>query len=423
MALFRKYLYVLLLLMLFHGTSSAQGRIAFYSHRDGNAEIYVMNFDGTDPERLTFDNGKDVCPDWSPDGKRIVFLSDRDGDNEIYVMNDQGGDLQKLTDNDGYEMHPDWSPDGKRIAFVSKRDGNDEIYVMDADGNNPVRLTQNSAQDMRPDWSPDGTKIIFNSHRDGNWEIYMMNADGTDPERLTDTSDAEIFPAWSPDGAKIAYRGSPTPQTRGHIFVMNTDGGGKEQITFHPEGEEDPVWSSDGKKIIFQSTQHNNFELYKVNAHGGNVERLTFEPAGDYWPSCARNWGRLEATPTKIPASIGAVVDFRIEAGQDKAGCWYILLAGISGMGPGIHLPGGSLMPLEWDSLTSIVAYAAQSEKGFCMSNFYAQLDAQGGSLAELDTQGPLDPLLVGLVLHFSYAVKTPPWWAASNAVAIEIVP
>ena len=80
-------------------------------------------------------------------------------------------------------------------------------------------------------------------------------------------------------------------------------------------------------------------------------------------------------------------------------------------------------MPLRWDDLTSIVAYAAQSEKSFCLFNFYAQLDALGGAFAKLDTQGPLDPLLVGLMLHFSYAVKTPPWWAASNAVAIEIVP
>jgi hypothetical protein len=122
----------------------------------------------------------------------------------------------------------------------------------------------------------------------------------------------------------------------------------------------------------------------------------------------------------EIPASTGTKVNFTFEAGQDKAGCWYLLLAGVSGMGPGIPLPGGSLMPVKWDGLTTMVSRYANSA---CFSNFLAQLDAQGGSWAQLDAQGPLDPLLVGSVLHFGYAVNTLPWWAASNAVAIEIIP
>src|SRR5690242_7598134 len=59
--------------------------IAFSSQRDGNSEIYVMNSDSTDQERLTTDPGSDDRPDWSPDGTRIVFESSRDGNAEIYV--------------------------------------------------------------------------------------------------------------------------------------------------------------------------------------------------------------------------------------------------------------------------------------------------------------------------------------------------
>src|SRR6266498_4340630 len=47
--------------------------IAFQSNRDGNNEIYLMNPDGTDQTRLTFDAGNDQRPDISPNGEQVVF--------------------------------------------------------------------------------------------------------------------------------------------------------------------------------------------------------------------------------------------------------------------------------------------------------------------------------------------------------------
>ena len=98
-------------------------------------------------------------PSWSPDGTRIVFSSDRKGDwvnYEIYVMDDDGGNLQRLTENRNNDWSPSWSPDGKRIAFSSDRKGDFEsfeIYVMDADGGNQQNLTNHPRNDGGPAWS------------------------------------------------------------------------------------------------------------------------------------------------------------------------------------------------------------------------------------------------------------------------------
>ena len=89
---------------------SDQGRIAFVSTRAGNAEIYVMNADGSDQTNLINDPAVDSAPTWSPDGAKIAFYSDRDGNGEIYVMNADGSDQTNLTNDPEDDWAPAWSP-------------------------------------------------------------------------------------------------------------------------------------------------------------------------------------------------------------------------------------------------------------------------------------------------------------------------
>ena len=147
-----------------HPSWSPDGkRIAFISDRKGdleNFDIYVMDADGRNQRRRTKNRHDDRSPSWSPDGKRIAFSARRDGHvadkfgltYEIYVMDADGGNEQRLTENGVYEGQPSWSPDGKHIVFESHRDGNVEIYVMDADGGNQRRLTNNPHGDYSPAW-------------------------------------------------------------------------------------------------------------------------------------------------------------------------------------------------------------------------------------------------------------------------------
>ena len=194
-------------------------RIAFTSYRDGNAEIYVMDADGDNQQNLTNSPDGDLWPSWSPDSTRIVFSSYRDGHfigeaeittTEIYVMDADGGNQQRLTENRKNDELPSWSPDGTRIVFSSDRKGdwvNYEIYVMDADGGNLQRLTENRDDDGGPSWSPDGKRIVFSSYRDGNSEIYVMDADGGDRQQLTNHPRSDGNPAWFVPAFAVAPAG------------------------------------------------------------------------------------------------------------------------------------------------------------------------------------------------------------------------
>ena len=102
-----------------------------------------------DEEEITEKDNEEeetVILDISPD--RIVFISDRDGDFEVYAMDFDGSNQVQLTDNDSWDNRPSWSPDGKKIAFDSDRDGDSEIYIMDPNGSNLVQLTYNDSEDI-----------------------------------------------------------------------------------------------------------------------------------------------------------------------------------------------------------------------------------------------------------------------------------
>ncbi len=267
-----------------------QAQIAFASQRDGHfrkdipeipaPEIYVMDDDGENQQRLTNNPSSDYSPSWSPDGKRIAFVSDRDGHvdangwltAEIYVMDDDGGNPQNLTNNPSDDRTPSWSPDGKRIVFSSDRDmgkgeaaHNVEIYVMDADGKNQQRLTKNLTEDKDPSWSPDGERIVFRARRPGHfigedgitYEIYVMDADGQNEQRLTENRVFDEDPSWSPDGKRIVFWSNREADIENtEIYAMDADGGNPQNLTNNPHGDANPAWfnspfsvSPSGKKF------------------------------------------------------------------------------------------------------------------------------------------------------------------------------
>ena len=139
-------------------------KLAFISERDGNPEIYVMERDSLDalcensggnPKQIyrltdTEEDESDIA--WSPDGQRILFVSERDGNKEIYVMDYTGSNETRLTFNQKDDYDPIWGTDGTSVIFVSELDGDSDIFIMDTEGQSQQRVTNNDAIDESPTW-------------------------------------------------------------------------------------------------------------------------------------------------------------------------------------------------------------------------------------------------------------------------------
>lgn len=210
---------------------SPDGRfIAYASTRDGNEDIWIVRADGSAPRNVTNHPAGDSHPNWSPDGKHIIFCSTRgDGANDdIYVVNVDGTNLQRLTDNGAvWDTFPSFSPDGRKIAFRrllrhTTPEGvlvNSEIMVMNSDGTNVVNVSKHPFFDGWPSWSPDGRRIAFSSNRSDPYQIYVANADGSGLLQVVASAVTDVRPQWLPDGRGIVFN----REAEGRIEIMRAD--------------------------------------------------------------------------------------------------------------------------------------------------------------------------------------------------------
>jgi Tol biopolymer transport system component len=229
---------------------------------------------------------KDGSPAWSPDGMRIAFYSERDGNAEIYVMKADGSGVTRLTNSKADEGYPAWSPDGRTISFDSDRDGNFEIFAMNADGSNVRALTTHAARDVSASWSPDGSKIVFMSDRDGGFDVYeAAPAAGAAATRVT-RNGTTWFPVFSPDGQTLAFHVgrdvhtvAAGPSTR--LGAGSSPNDAPRRLTTDPANGMYPSWSPDGTRIAFMSWRNGKAELFTMNRDGSDQKRLLSMDRGD----------------------------------------------------------------------------------------------------------------------------------------------
>lgn len=259
------------------------GRIAFESERHGNPELYIMNADGSNVQRVTNNQVPDWKSTWSPDGSRLAFESDYDGNYQISLINANGSYFEYLTDSN--DSWPTWSPNGN-IAFQSNRTNNWELYLISPNGQYFERLTNTRTQELQPAWSPNGAQLAFisNEGNDEHWDIYTMNANGTQRYRLTSHEADDMHPAWCPNGriAFASYRDG-----NWEIYIMNADGSRKQRLTNNQADDLQPTCSPDGTRLAFYSNRDGNAEIYVMNSDGSGLINLTNHSANDKWPA----WG------------------------------------------------------------------------------------------------------------------------------------
>ncbi|WP_117191493.1 TolB family protein [Rhizobium terrae] len=203
-----------------HGISPDGLRIAISDKVEfGKSAIYVLPAGGGEPKLVT-KNLPSYWHGWSPDGKTFAYCGIRNDEFDIYTIDVQdgidGGRETRLTFGEGRNDGPDYSPDGNWIYFNSSRTGLMQIWRVPAAGGPAERISDSPYGDWFPHPSPKGDKIVFLSYdadvfdhpRDQQVRVRLMDMDGGNVETLFDLFGGQgtmNSPNWSPDGDEFAY--------------------------------------------------------------------------------------------------------------------------------------------------------------------------------------------------------------------------
>jgi Tol biopolymer transport system component/DNA-binding winged helix-turn-helix (wHTH) protein len=264
--------------------------------------------------RLTFDEGLQMDPTWSPDGRYIAYSSDRGGKYDIWVQQVGSGNPVQVTKGPGHHWQPDWSPDGRYIAYRSEA-GEGGIYVIPALGGAGLER-KIAAFGYYPRWSPDGSQVLSKTAG----QFFIAQLDGSPARELSvdflaQKGLAASAAAWYPDGKKITFwvpDSSPTPS----FWTIPIAGGSGSKLEIGPaiqkelsdaagerEGSEQLgsysfSWSPSGSALYFEQGYRGAKNIWKLTVAPGTVratgiERLTTGPGPDAGVGISRDGKRL----------------------------------------------------------------------------------------------------------------------------------
>lgn len=233
---------------------SADGKLITYRARPpggtGDADIFVMNADGSNERQLTTDDAfEDDEPNFLPDGKTIIFESFRDGDSDIYRLNAaDGSSIAPVADTDGGidEYSPAVSPNGKLIAYTQSDGMENGVWAMNVLGAKRRKVVDTDTfSEFEPNWAPNGRSITFVAGENmvmDDTEIWAAKADGSGAHPVTDNDDEDDTPAFSPDGSKLVWDSGVLSGGIDEIVIMNVLGGPIKALTDSPDESNTPDW-------------------------------------------------------------------------------------------------------------------------------------------------------------------------------------
>ncbi len=270
--------------------------------------------------QLTYEGLRSGEGYFSRDGRSMVFQSEREPSNpfyQIYWMDRETGDIERVSPGFGKTTCAWIHPDGDRVLFASTQQDPDAItkqqselsfrasgqtrrYAWDYDPQFDLiewnrttgqytNLTRSLGYDAEGSYSPDGQFIAFASNREAYersltereqtlfandpavaLDLYVMRADGTDVRKITDVFGYDGGPFFSPDGKRICWRRFSEDGATAEVFSANLDGSDAKALTRLGAMSWAPYFHPSGDYLIFATNLQGfaNFELYLVDAAG-----------------------------------------------------------------------------------------------------------------------------------------------------------
>ncbi len=205
---------------------------------------------------------------------------------DLWVANKDGSQPRRLTVDEGVELAPFFSPDGKTIAFSAEYDGNLDVFIVPVEGGIPTRLTWHPSPEVVRGFTPDGKSVLFGSQQaafsNRYANLFTVPLTGGMATKLEIPNAAGA--TYSPDGKQMAYNpisdaSRQWKHYRGgsisNIWIFTFADNGTIKIPQPTGGCNDvsPMWV--GNTIYFRSDRNGEFNLFSYNTSSKKIDQLT----------------------------------------------------------------------------------------------------------------------------------------------------
>jgi TolB protein len=260
----------------------ANGKITFYSTRNGSPEIFVSKAGGEGEHGFT-PPAIGYYPSFSPNAKKIAYQS-TGGEQRIVVMRADGTGRHAITPEEDFSRDPAFG--FGLIAFAHDTGDNEEIFLVRPDGTHRRNLTRRPGDDFAPAWSPNGKRIVFTHANKTTFDLFAINVRTRDVKRITRTDEIEENEAsWSPDGKRIAFTRYINDTGQYDIGIVRADGSHRRRLTSDSTFDAYPAFSPNGRKLAF--SREGPEEIYVMDLRSGDFDPITDNAGQDVGP----DWG------------------------------------------------------------------------------------------------------------------------------------
>ena len=264
-------------------------------------DLYTLPRDGGVASQLTDGVAFDSQPRYSPNGEKIAFISDRSGSENLWIMNADGTDAEKISSvGSRFELaSPAWSPDGSHVIAGKRSWGQrtHEIWAFPLDGGKGVRLTKagDVPRDQRHNalgavYSKDSQYLYYAVKQGGFgynlqfplWQIARKELRTGREDILTNAPGSAFRPLLSPTEPVMVYgtrhhtqtglriRNFETGEDRLLVFPIQRD---EQESTFTRDLLPDYTFAPDGKSVFYTSEG----KLFEIEIRSNEIRNIPFE--------------------------------------------------------------------------------------------------------------------------------------------------
>jgi len=174
----------------------------------GTHDLWIYDVERDLRSRITFNDGEDLVPVWSPDGRELFFTSNREGPLKVYRLAlDESAEPEFVFGAERSVFASSISPDGNRLLLVAQGETSaNDLLILDLErGGEPEVFRNTRFDEEHAVFSPDGRWIAYTSNESGRAEIYITAASGHGRPRQLST-DGGIWPKWKEESGEVVYQ-------------------------------------------------------------------------------------------------------------------------------------------------------------------------------------------------------------------------